>query len=105
MPKRLQSAYAFLATILPFSTSRSRTRSMSKRSRRPWKPSARFSKSMNTARERSPSGINPLGKDGRRLKREGARVDLIILLRAGYRGKHLQSNWLIHDDVAKLHLQ
>src|SRR5438105_10289718 len=78
---------------------------MSKRSRRPWKPSAKFSKSMHTARERSPSGINPLGKDGRRLKREGARVDLIILLRAGYRGKHLQSNWLIHDDVAKLHLQ
>ena len=47
---RLQSAYAFLATILPFSTKRSRTRWMSKRSRRFWKPSARFSKSMKMAR-------------------------------------------------------
>ncbi len=55
LPNRLQSAYAFLTTILPFSTSRSRTLSMSKRSRRFWKPRARFSKSMKTASDRSPS--------------------------------------------------
>src|SRR5579871_4087646 len=53
LAKRLQSAYDFLQTILPFSTSRSRTRTMSKRSRRPWKPRARFSKSMKMASDRS----------------------------------------------------
>ena len=55
MPNRLQSAYAFLATIFPFSTSRSRTLLISNRSRRLLNPRPMFSKSMNTASDRSPS--------------------------------------------------